>query len=119
MSYVEGSREEETPIKSDEKIKIGNPIKEMQEMLTEDTIVETYQDIIDNDKDEERKNAFKDAETIIEQLDPKEKKKRKKSKEKEEFNRNLTTFTKQNQPLKKEVQETKDKPKDKQMELGE
>ncbi len=84
--------------------KLINPLKTM---ITEDTIVETAEDIIDKDKDIERKKAFKDAEEIISALAPETIRKRKngrKAKEKEEFDKNLA-FTRKNEPLGQKQQE--------------
>lgn len=95
--------------------KLINPIKAI---ITEDTIVETPQDIIDRDSDSERRNEFKKADEIIDALDPEttQKRKKRKSKEKEEFDRNLA-FTRQNElsrnnleeQNKQQIQEQKDR----------
>ncbi len=61
-------------------------------ILSEDTVVEDPEYIIEKDPDEERRNAFKKAYEVILALVPEtiKKKNKKKSKEKEEFDRNLS-----------------------------
>lgn len=75
-------------------------------IFSEDTIVETPEDIIDRDPDEDRRNAFKKAYEIILALFPETiKKKNKKSKEKEEFDRNLAVRQMDKANLEKEEKE--------------
>lgn len=103
------SKGNEEKVKKTKRIKLENPIKAM---LTEDTTVETDQDIIKRDTDSERRNEFKKAEEILEALAPEEKtkKKSKKSKEREDFDEKIA-FSWQNQLLNKEIPE-KDKQKE-------
>ncbi len=104
MSYEnkEQEEQEEKKIRNKHK-KLNNPLKTI---ITENTIVETAQDIIDRDVDSERRNEFKKAEEIIQNLDPEsmQKRKKKKSKEKEEFNKTLA-YNRQNELLREKSQE--------------
>lgn len=116
MSYVEKKDEEQTEKGINEKSK-----GLIKTILTEDTMVENPEDIIDRDPDVERRNAFKKAYEILLALFPEtvKKKKTRKAKEKEEFDKSIAYY-RQNQ-MQKENQKVEEKEidKDKGMERGE
>ncbi len=83
MSYVD-KKDEEQKLEED---KSQNPLKAI---FTEDTIIESPEDVIEKDPDESRRNAFKKAYDIILTLVPETtKKKKKKSKKQTEFDKEI------------------------------
>lgn len=113
MSYIDQKQEEE---KNKKAKKLTSSIKSI---ISEDTIVENPQDIIDKDQDVERRNAFKKAYEILALIFPEATRKKKKRK-KEEFDKDIQyILQKQNDIQRKEqAQELENKEKDKGMERG-
>ena len=114
MSKVD--KEDRKDVKEEENQKSNGLIKTI---FSDDTIVETPEDIIDRDPDEDRRNAFKKAYEIILALFPETIKKRnKKSKEKEEFDRNIAVQQMNKDNLEKKEKELGER-EDKGFERGE
>ena len=106
MNNIDKKDEEE--VREEENQKSKGLVKTI---FSEDTIVETPEDIIARDPDEDRRNAFKKAYEIILALFPEtiKKKNKKRSKEKEEFDRNLAVRQMNKDNLEKKEQEIEER----------
>ena len=116
MSYVENNNKEQ--LEEEKKKKTKGLVRTI---LSEDTIVERPEDIIDKDPDVERRNAFKKAYEILLAIFPENIKKRnRKAKEKEEFDKSISYY-RQNQIEKEKQKEVEEKEidKDRGIERGE
>lgn len=119
MSYVENNEEQiKTQIKNGKNQKTKGLVRTI---LSEDTIVESPEDIIDRDPDVERRNAFKRAYEILLALFPETVKKRKtrKEKEKEEFDKSISYYRQNQIQKEKQKEEEKEIEKDNGIERGE